>query len=560
MKNKFLIFSFIFIAFFTYKGHSQGLGGDVYMIGFTDKNNNGFSIDAPQAFLSDRAIQRRLTRNISISDNDLPLTSSYISQVAATGATVIGKSKWLNSITVLISNSQQLADINQLPFVVSNTPLNRNTNFIQEENKFNLESAFLASNSQNRMASSSSFDYGQGYSQINMIGGMQLHQNGYRGQGMLIAVLDAGFPGVDVIAGFDSLRNENRIVSTYDFVNRSPFVYSYNSHGTSTLSCMAALSPGSFIGTAPKASYILLRTENATPESKSEEFYWVEGAEYADSCGADVINSSLGYTTFDDAAINYTRANLDGNTAICTRGADFAASKGILVVNSAGNSGGNSWQKLGAPADGDSVFCIGGVTSNLTRASFSSYGPTADNRLKPDVAALAVGATVFNQNGSVGGANGTSFSCPIIAGMSACLWQANPTYSNMELIEAIKNTASQFSNPDSSLGWGIPNYSAADFILQGKKLEQYPNAENFFLSPNPFNDNLNFNFYSADTQSLKITITDALGKNIFNHNFFAVAKSYNQINIPMLQSLSRGVYFFNLSTNEKIYTKKIIKN
>jgi subtilisin family serine protease len=143
---------------------------------------------------------------------------------------------------------------------------------------------------------------------------------------------------------------------------------------------MAALSPGSFIGTAPKASYILLRTENATPESKSEEFYWVEGAEYADSCGADVINSSLGYTTFDDAAINYTRANLDGNTAICTRGADFAASKGILVVNSAGNSGGNSWQKLGAPADGDSVFCIGGVTSNLTRASFSSYGPTADNR------------------------------------------------------------------------------------------------------------------------------------------------------------------------------------
>jgi len=426
MKNKFLIFSFIFIAFFAYKVHSQGLGGDIYMIGFTDKNNNGFSIDAPQAFLSDRAIQRRLTRNISISYNDLPLTSSYISQVSATGATVIGKSKWLNSITVLISNSQQLSDINQLPFVVSNTPLNRNTNFIQEENKFNLESAFLASNSQSRMASSSSFDYGQGYSQINMIGGMQLHQNGYRGQGMLIAVLDAGFPGVDVIAGFDSLRNENRIVSTYDFVNRSPFVYSYNSHGTSTLSCMAALSPGSFIGTAPKASYILLRTENATPESKSEEFYWVEGAEYADSCGADVINSSLGYTTFDNSAINYTRADLDGNTAICTRGADVAASKGILVLNSAGNSGGSSWQKLGAPADGDSVFCIGGVTSNLTRASFSSYGPTADNRLKPDVAALAVGATIFNQDGSVGGANGTSFSCPIIAGMSACLWQANP--------------------------------------------------------------------------------------------------------------------------------------
>ncbi|MFN5795741.1 MAG: S8/S53 family peptidase, partial [Bacteroidota bacterium] len=189
-----------------------------------------------------------------------------------------------------------------------------------------------------------------------------------------------------------------------------------------------------------------------------------------------------------------------------------------------------------------------------------SYGPTADNRLKPDVAALAVGATVFNQNGSLGSANGTSFSCPIIAGMSTCLWQANPTYSNMELIEAIKNTASQFSTPDSSLGWGIPNFSAADFILQGKKLEQYPNAENILLSPNPFIDNLNFNFYSADTQSYRIVIVDALGKKIFEHNYFATSKSYNQINIPIAQNLSRGIYFFSLSTNDKIYTKKIIKN
>jgi hypothetical protein len=560
MKNKFLIFSFIFIAFFTCKSHSQGLGGDVYMIGFTDKNNNGFSIDVPQEFLSERAIQRRLTRNISISENDLPLTSSYISQVAATGATVIGKSKWLNSISVLITNPQQLIDINQLPFVISNLQLNKISTFISDENKFNLETLSPSTNSQNRVASALAFDYGQGYQQINMIGGMQLHQNGYRGQGMLIAVLDAGFPGVDIIAGFDSLRNENRIISTYDFVNRSPFVYSYNSHGTSTLSCMAALVPGSFIGTAPKASYLLLRTEDASPESKSEEFYWVEGAEYADSCGADVISSSLGYTTFDNAVINYTRSNLDGNTALSTRGADFAASKGILVVNSAGNSGGNSWQKLGAPADGDSVFCIGGVNSNLTRASFSSYGPTADNRLKPDVAALAVGSTVFNQDGSLGSANGTSFSCPIIAGMSTCLWQANPTYSNMELIEAIKNTSSQFSNPDSSLGWGIPNYSAADFILQGKKLEQYPNAENILLSPNPFTDNLNFNFYSADTQSFRIVIADALGKKIFEHNYFATSKSYNQINIPIAQSLSIGIYFFSLSTKDKIYTRKLIKN
>lgn len=560
MKNKFLIFSFIFIAFLTGNSYSQGLGGDVYMITFTDKNNNGFSIDAPQQFLSERAIQRRLTRNISISENDLPLTSSYINQVAATGATVIGKSKWLNSISVLISDPQQLIDINQLPFVISNLQLNKISTFISDENKFNLEALSPSTNSKNRVASAMAFDYGQGYQQINMIGGMQLHQNGYRGQGMLIAVLDAGFPGVDVIAGFDSLRNENRIISTYDFVNRSPFVYSYNSHGTSTLSCMAALVPGSFIGTAPKASYLLLRTEDASPESKSEEFYWLEGAEYADSCGADVISSSLGYTTFDNAVINYTRSNLDGNTALSTRGADFAASKGILVVNSAGNSGGNSWQKLGAPADGDSVFCIGGVNSNLTRASFSSYGPTADNRLKPDVAALAVGATVFNQNGSLGSANGTSFSCPIIAGMSTCLWQANPTYSNMELIEAIKNTASQFSTPDSSLGWGIPNFSAADFILQGKKLEQYPNAENILLSPNPFIDNLNFNFYSADTQSYRIVIVDALGKKIFEHNYFATSKSYNQINIPIAQNLSRGIYFFSLSTNDKIYTKKIIKN
>lgn len=553
----FLVFNLIVNVLF-----AQGLGGDVFMIKFSDKNGNGFSIQSPEAFLSPRAIQNRQTRGISIIEQDLPINQNYVSQIAATGVTIIGKSKWLNSVAVLVNSPNQLAQIMQLPFVVGNSSLNRTYNLNNGlENKFELEKFYDFSQTQSRNSNISMFDYGNGYGQINMINGIPIHESGYRGQGMLIAVLDAGFPGVDTIPAFDSLRNENRILSTYDFVNRNSYVYSYNSHGTSTLSCMASLIPGTMIGTAPKADYLLIRTEDAVPESKSEEFYWVEGAEFADSCGANVISSSLGYTTFDNSSINYSISDLDGNTSICTRGADIAASKGILVVNSAGNSGGNSWQKLGTPSDGDSVFCIGGVDANLVRASFSSLGPTADGRIKPDVAAQAVSAMVYFDNGSLGGANGTSFSCPIIAGMSACLWQANPTYSNMQLIEAIKNSSNQAMNPDTLLGWGVPNFSAANLILQGKNLDNFPTFDKFLVGPNPFSNEVFVNFYSADTQSLKINIVDCMGKLIFEKNYFANQNSYNQYMIPIAANISNGIYLLSISNKEGIIkTKKIIKN
>lgn len=531
---------------------------DIFIIRFSDKNNSPFSVSNPQQFLSERSINRKAAKNIPITVQDLPVNPDYVSQVAATGATIKGKSRWLNALAVQVSSTAQLNAINQLPFVVSNNPLNRVAENQTDKFKNEFLSPYIAEENYNASRSASDFDYGPGYGQINMVGGTWLHSSGYRGQGMLIAVFDAGFPGVNTIAAFDSLRNENRILATYDMVLKNNFVYGYNQHGTNTLSCMAANVPGSLIGTAPKAEYLLIRTEDAATETKTEEFYWVEGAEFADSCGADIISSSLGYTAFDNASLSYTIDDLDGNTAICTIGADIAAEKGILVVNSAGNYGGSAWQRIGTPADGNNVFAIGGVNSNLQRANFSSIGPSADGRIKPDVSAQAVSTIVFFSDNVLGGANGTSFSCPIISGMSACLWQANTDASNFQLMNAIKLSASQAQNPDNLLGWGIPNFSDAMLLINKTDKNSFPALENFQLYPNPSENNFNISFYSADSQTIRIYITDMFGRIVIDEQHFVTSKSYNKFEYNTNNSIAGGLYLVNLKSAEKNHIQKLI--
>ncbi len=317
------------------------------------------------------------------------------------------------------------------------------------------------------VTSGESYDYGQAFNQINMLNGIPLHDLGYDGAGMTIAVLDAGFLNANVLSAFDSLWLNNQIIGYKDFVSPlAPDIFGSHTHGTSVLSTMGANLPAEMVGTAPKADYWLLRSEDDATEYLIEELNWASAAEYADSVGVDVINSSLVYNTFDDPAQDHTYAYMDGNTTPITIAADLAASKGILVVNSAGNSGSSSWHYIGAPADGDSVFSIGAVNSSGVYASFSSTGPTYDGRIKPNVVAQGQGSTIISAySGNVISGNGTSFSSPITAGMVASLWQAHPDKKNTEIMEAIQQSATQALNPDSLLGFGIPDYFAAHTLL-----------------------------------------------------------------------------------------------
>lgn len=439
---------------------------DKYWVKFTDKINTPYSIENPEDFLSQKAIDRRTNQGISIETNDLPVDPAYIQAIIDEGAEILTVSKWFNSVTVYTTSSSVINAIELLPFVLSVEKDNLGYPFINEKSAkpfFENESTKEITSSLKGISSGQSYDYGFAFNQIDMLNGILLHDAGYDGSGMTIAVLDAGFLNVDIIEGFDSLWINGQILGYKDFVEpASPNIFSSHYHGTMVLSTMGANLPTEMVGTAPEADYWLLRSEDADTEYLIEEVNWVSAAEFADSVGADIINSSLGYTTFDDASQDHTYADMDGNTTPITIGADIAASKGILVVNSAGNSGGSSWQYIGAPADGNEVFSIGAVNSSGNYASFSSTGPSYDGRVKPNVVAQGQGSTVISAySGSVTSGNGTSFSSPITAGMVACLWQAHPDKTNFEIMTAIEESASLANNPNDQLGYGIPDYLEA---------------------------------------------------------------------------------------------------
>ena len=313
---------------------------DKYVVRFTDKTNSPYSISNPQAFLSQKAIDRRNNQNIAIDLTDIPVNDTYIQGVMNAGATVLNRSKWFNSVTIQTNNPSVLTAINMLPYVQSTTNIGRLAFNNSSHNKFGEETIEPLQTPAITSQRTMTINYGNGTNQATMININALHDLGFTGQGMTIAVIDAGFQDADIMPCFDSLRVNNQILGTWDFVDHELNVYDNNYHGAAVLSCMGANVPGDLVGTAPGANYWLLRSEEAATEYIIEEYNWASAAEFADSVGTDVINSSLGYTDFDDPAQNHTYADMDGNTAPCTIAADMAASKGILVVNSAGNSGG----------------------------------------------------------------------------------------------------------------------------------------------------------------------------------------------------------------------------
>lgn len=560
-----LKFASLIIAVFCLSAHLQAQQPGKYRLSFTDKNNSPYSISNPLAFLSQRAIDRRTMHGIPVSTQDLPLNPSYVSGVQALGATVINKSKWFNSMIITIGNAAQYSQINALPYVSSleyAAPLSIPISG-PESGKFGMpdaipfanpgEEMYLRSRQQGR--SVSVIDYGLAANQAEMISVDLLHDAGYQGQGMIIAVIDAGFTAVDVLPVFDSLWMNGQILGAVDFAEPGSNIFSTHSHGTMVLSIMGGNIPMQMVGTAPKASYWLLRSEIGSSEYRVEEDNWVAAAEFADSAGVDIINSSLGYTEFDDSTQNYIYENMDGNTTRVTQGADIAASKGMIVVNSAGNSGTSSWGYISAPSDGDSVIAVGAVDFFGTYAPFSSRGPSYDGRVKPDVSAQGSGTTIADIWGNITSGSGTSFSSPVIAGATACLWQAAVGMSNMAVVNAIKQSAHIFAFPDSLYGYGIPNYSAAALILGNPvKRNKY---QQVVVYPNPFYSTLSFSI-PEHAAEVDIILYDITGKELWKES----QKIWNgnaRIQYRGLENLAPGLYVIQLKGEGFVHSARIVK-
>ncbi len=420
-----------------------------YLILLKDKNGTPHSVTQPGTFLSERAIQRRTTRNIAISESDLPVNPAYVAEISATGAQVLHTSKWFNAVVVSASELQ-LQAIQALPCYkgiergMALTGTNYSARISRPDTKFGSEEAI---------------DYGSSLFQLDMLGVPQLHAMGYTGQGLLIGIFDSGFTNADQQAYLSHLFENDRIADTYDFISREENVYDDHSHGLQVLSVMASRWEGHLIGPAFDADYVLYRTENTGSETPYEEVAWLLAAERADSLGVDIINTSLGYYSFDNPAHDYTYAQMDGKTAIISRAARFAARTGMLLVTSAGNEGNNSWKYITAPADVDSVLTVGAVTSTGARSSFSSLGPNAEGVTKPDVSALGSGVSLGSASGTVTSSNGTSFSSPLVASFAALLWQVYPEKSAQELTAYIRSTGNKADNPDNETGYGIPYYN-----------------------------------------------------------------------------------------------------
>lgn len=440
-----------------------------YIVWLKNKGNNSFTLNTPSAYLSQRALERRTRYNILIDSSDLPVSSSYLASISAVPSVIIlNVSKWLNAVSIEVSNSAAINTIQAMPFVQStgglanrniadsnNTPRNK---FILAENVLPLPFENLKKEGTN----GDYYNYGASASlEMKLHKGEFLHNIGLRGQGMQIAVLDGGFYNYNTYSAFDSANRNGQIINTWDFVARHSSVAEDHPHGMQCLSTIAANIPGQFVGKAPKASFYLFRTEDVNSEYPIEEFNWVCGAERADSSGADIISSSLGYFDFDNPVFNYVYRQMDGNSTIAVKGADKAAQKGILVFNSAGNEGNSYWRQIITPSDGDSVVAVGAVNSSGTVASFSSYGPSGDGRVKPDLASVGLSAVVQSGGGGIGVANGTSFACPNLAGLGTCLWQGFPEFNNMKVIEALKRSAHKYNTPDDRVGFGIPNVKNA---------------------------------------------------------------------------------------------------
>lgn len=418
-----------------------------YRISLKDKAATEYSLKKPEKYLSAKAIERRRKQNLPIDSTDLPVCRKYIDEIRKQGVKIVVTGKWDNFVTVSCNDTTLIDRIAALPFVLSTEKVWISPGAGKPSMATERDSVL------NQPTIHSDSIYGRAITQIQMSNGDKLHEAGFKGQGMTIAVIDAGFHNVDKITAMQNIR----ILGTKDFVNQQADIFAESSHGMSVLSCIGMNRPDIMTGTAPEASFWLLRSEDEYSEHLVEQDYWSAAVEFADSVGVDVINTSLGYYSFDDKSKNYKYRDLDGRHALMSRQASHIAGKGMILVCSAGNSGAGSWKKITPPGDADNVLTVGAIDKRAVLATFSSVGNTADHRVKPDVVAVGVGSDVIRTDGNQGRANGTSFSSPIMCGMVTCLWQACPTLTAKEVIELVRRSGDRAGFPDNIYGYGVPD-------------------------------------------------------------------------------------------------------
>lgn len=536
-----------------------------YVITFTDKNSSPYQLSNPGAYLSARALVRRSRQHISIDSTDLPVNPAYADSVLKTGAVrLVYTLRWLNGMVIETGDSNALEKIERMPFVKKlEKGAPRTTPPVgQPGHKFRPESEPAAP----ATLRTTGIDYGVAYTQIHLHQGEYLHNKGMRGEGMLIALLDEGFSAADQNRAFAWLRSHSKITATRDLTDGSPNVYHSGDHGSRCLAILAASLPGEMTGTAPEAAYILLRTEDNSAELPVEESNWAAAAELADSLGADLISSSLGYNTFDNPVYDHTYAQLNGRTTLIAQAASMATRKGLLVVSSVGNEGNTAWKYLLTPADTDSILSVGAVNQQGQVAAFSGFGPAADGRIKPEVAALGIGTALVLADGNVTGGNGTSYACPVIAGLAACLWQAFPRSTNQEILEVIKICSSQYATPDNRIGYGIPNFRAAYDTLLNREMrdtayirEQLGNAP-LKVFPNPFSQQLKLFYRATTSQPVQLQLIDAAGRITRNWRL-APSGNYGYFSWQQnVEGLPNGVYFLRLIQGKESHVVKVIRH
>ena len=524
---------------------------NIYWVQFTDKANSPYSIDNPEAYLSPRALQRRANQGIAIDEYDIPVNPQYLQAVANCGAELLNPSKWLNGVTVHVTDPGVIDAINALDFVstVRNCP---NDLKAQEQKQ-----RWMANEMKPVVANRGLRGYyGGAEDQVTQLKVNVLHDMGYDGTGVVIAVLDGGFIGTDAQTCFDNMREEGRLLGVRDFVYGATSVYTQSTHGTSCLSTMAAYDPNTMVGTAPKASYYLIHTEDGDGENIVEEYNWVSGAEFADSLGVDVCSTSLGYIDFDMTQWGHPFSHFDGHTAPMTIGAEIAASRGMICVNAAGNEGSGTCT-LGIPADAEHILTVGAVGASGERASFSSVGPTYDGRIKPDVMALGEGTYVATGYPGWGwdyyNGSGTSFATPVLAGAVACLRQARPYSSVQEICDVIRQCGNRAGNPDSYYGYGIPDFSQALELLSMEESTGNTPAHIISVYPNPSQGEVHV--VLNDLHKAELTVFDITGRQLFSYHF-------NGLNHTTLEnhlnSLTSGVYFINAVSEAGNETLKLV--
>ena len=513
---------------------------------FKDKPGAQTYLDNPLTMLSQRALDRRSNQGIALDSKDVPIHQPYIYQVAAsTGITVKAKSKWFNCLHVR-GTQVDITALTSLYFVEKVEFANRSISV----NKISAPKQGKTKPVNKTVQATTNFNYGNSANQIQMLNGHLLHQSNYTGSGKIIAVMDGGFPGVDTAAPFARLRTNNQILGGYDFVNRSTNFYTGISHGTSVLSLMGGYVDNVLVGTAPDASYYLFITEDGPNESPLELSNWVEAAEEADYFGVDIINTSLGYTTFDNPNYNFTYNDMNGVTAFISKGVDMAFSRGMICVVSAGNEGNDAWHYVSAPADAVNALAIGAVKADETYAVFSSQGPTFDGRVKPDVTAQGQNPYVSDATGNITNTgSGTSYSGPIVAGMVACLWQALPTKTNQQIKQLITQSADRYASPTVQYGYGIPDFNLA--VANGLSVASFSNKD-FVVFPNPATNSISV-VLSEGFNSANIVLYTVLGQKVLEEKITTQSSDFS------IKSLDKGTYLYKIDSNGFSKSGKIVK-